>query len=94
MQILIVLLLALIALILAPWLLWVIFAGALAYGTYMIIVGVCVVLIIICMSLNGKFRGWLFKRRLENRIEESNRLYREKEAARQNAKGKDDASSG
>lgn len=94
MQLLMVLLLALIAIILAPWLLWVIFAGALAYGTYMVIVGACVALLIAGLSLSGKFRAWLFKRRLESRIEESNRLYREKEAARQNAKSQDDAASG
>lgn len=82
MQLLIVLLLVLIVLILAPWLIWVLLAGAVAYGAIMAVAGAVLVAALAFVFFRSSINDWLSKKRVSASIEEANRIYREKEEAR------------
>lgn len=78
----IVFLLVVIVLILAPWLIWVLLAGAVAYGAIMAAAGAVLVVVLILAIFRESTGSWLAKKRLDTKIEEANRIFREKEAAR------------
>ena len=79
MQLLIVLLLVLIVLILAPWLIWVLLAGAVAYGAIMAVAGAVLVAALAFVFFRSSINDWLSKKRVSASIEEANRIYRVKE---------------
>ncbi|HDS1692200.1 TPA: hypothetical protein QEM72_002704 [Pseudomonas putida] len=78
----IVFLLVVIVLILAPWLIWVLLAGAVAYGAIIAAAGAVLVVVLILTIFRESTGNWLAKKRLDTKIEEANRIFREKEAAR------------
>lgn len=81
MQLAIFLVLALIAVILAPWLIGVIIAAAAAYGVWLIALAVATLVagLIVCgwYVLAGKTEG-ARERRIEKLVEKSNERYRQK----------------
>ncbi|WP_296262004.1 MULTISPECIES: hypothetical protein [unclassified Pseudomonas] len=82
MQLLMVLLLALIALILAPALVWLFAAGAVAYGVVIAIGGMLTFTLMLAYVLWPLFKGWRSKRAIDSKIRQANRIFREKEEAR------------
>ncbi len=85
MQIVIVVLLLVIIVLIAPWPLGLIAAGAAAYGVFLAIAAVLAVGIILFMAFKDKIKAISAKQSLDAKIAESNRIYREKEAARKAA---------
>lgn len=82
MQLLIVLLLALIALILAPGLIWLFAAGAVAYGAVIAGGGILTFALMLACVLWPSIKSWKSKRNTDAKIREANRIFREKEEAR------------
>lgn len=85
MQILIVILLAIIALVMAPWLFGLVVAGAAAYGTWLIIGGVIFALVFaitfaVGMASANKKVTYSNGMTVAEMIENSNRIAREREA--------------
>lgn len=87
MQLVIVILLVLILLVLAPWMFFVLLAGAFAYGTVVAVAGALSLavglLVVIAFLFKEKFGAFRSKSNIDAQIREGNKLYREKEAARQ-----------
>lgn len=82
MQLLMVLLLALIALILAPGLVWLFAAGAIAYGVVIAVGGILAFILMLACVLWPSIKSWKSKRDTDAKIREANRIFREKEEAR------------
>ena len=71
MQKLIVFLLCVIIVLIAPWMLAVIFAGALAYGAWLLIVGIVVVVLVAAHTFKNS--EWRRQRRIRSLVESANR---------------------
>lgn len=85
MQLLMVLLLALIAMILAPGLVWFFAAGAAAYGVIIAVGAIITFTLILGSVLWPAIRNWQSKRNTDAKIREANRIFREKEAVSRSA---------
>ncbi|WP_434681368.1 hypothetical protein J3P77_09675 [Pseudomonas sp. R1-18] len=87
MQLVIVILLVLILLVLAPWMLFVFLAGALAYGTVVAAAGAIALAVglifVVVLLFKEKISAFRSKSSIDAQIRSGNEIYRAKEAARQ-----------
>ncbi|VVO36555.1 hypothetical protein PS689_05433 [Pseudomonas fluorescens] len=83
MQLAILLVLILIAVILAPWLLWVVFAGAFAYGTALVATAAVALVFFLIFAFKDKLKSFQSRSRVDAQIRAANEIIRQKDAERE-----------